>query len=161
METGNWDNPQRGRIYSADGCSPALNTMQGGGLEPKILESYVEKQYNKFIGENGYVPEFFNPYNCNEIEDVAPTLTAQGDSVTKSSTVLKSENYRIRKLTPRECWRLMGVKDEDFNKLHDISNTQLYKMAGNSIVADVLVAIFRNLFINKTEYVKKGNLFNL
>lgn len=161
VETGNWDNPQRGRIYSSDGCSPALNTMQGGGLEPKILESYVEKQYNKFIGENGYVPEFFNPYNCNEIEDVAPTLTAQGDSVTKSSTVLKSENYRIRKLTPRECWRLMGVKDEDFNKLHDISNTQLYKMAGNSIVADVLVAIFRNLFINKTEYVKKGNLFNL
>lgn len=161
VETGNWDNPQRGRIYSADGCSPALNTMQGGGLEPKILESYVEKQYNKFIGENGYVPEFFNPYNCNEIEDVAPTLTTQGDSVTKSSTVLKSENYRIRKLTPRECWRLMGVKDEDFNKLHDISNTQLYKMAGNSIVADVLVAIFRNLFINKTEYVKKGNLFNL
>lgn len=141
-------NPQRGRIYSADGCSPALNTMQGGGLEPKILESYVEKQYKKFIGKNGYVPEFFNPYNCNEIEDVAPTLTAQGDSVTKSSTVLKNENYRIRKLTPRECWRLMGVKDEQYDKLHDISNTQLYKMAGNSIVVDVLMGIFKNLFLS-------------
>jgi DNA (cytosine-5)-methyltransferase 1 len=140
-------NPQRGRIYSADGCPPALNTMQGGGLEPKILESYVEKQYKKFVGKNGYVPEFFNPYNCNEIEDVAPTLTAQGDSVTKSGTVLKSENYRIRKLTPRECWRLMGVKDEQYDKLHDISNTQLYKMAGNSIVVDVLMGIFKNLFL--------------
>lgn len=55
-------------------------------------------------------------------------------------------NYRIRKLTPRECWRLMGVKDEQYDKLHDISNTQLYKMAGNSIVVDVLMGIFKNLF---------------
>ena len=149
METDSFGgNPQCGRVYSADGCSPTLNTMQGGGREPKILESYVEKQYKKFIGKNGYVPEFFNPYNCNEIEDVAPTLTAQGDSVTKSSTVLKSENYRIRKLTPRECWRLMGVRDEQYDKLHDISNTQLYKMAGNSIVVDVLMGIFKNLFLN-------------
>ena len=88
-------NPQRGRIYSPDGCSPALNTMQGGGPEPKI-----------------------------------------------------TENYRIRKLTPRECWRLMGVKDEQYDKLHDISNTQLYKMAGNSIVVDVLMGIFKNLFLS-------------
>lgn len=56
------------------------------------------------------------------------------------------EGYRIRKLTPRECWRLMGVKDEYFDKLHDISNSQLYKLAGNSIVVDVLEAIFRCLF---------------
>lgn len=58
-----------------------------------------------------------------------------------------SDGYRIRKLTPRECWRLMGVKDEQFDKLHDISNTQLYKLAGNSIVVDVLEAIFKNLFL--------------
>lgn len=58
------------------------------------------------------------------------------------------KNYRIRKLTPRECWRLMGVKDEQFDKLHDISNSQLYKLAGNSIVVDVLMGIFKNLLIS-------------
>ena len=61
------------------------------------------------------------------------------------------KNYRIRKLTPRECWRLMGVKDEQFDKLHDLSNTQLYKLAGNSIVVDVLMAIFKNLFVSDEE----------
>lgn len=66
------------------------------------------------------------------------------------------DNYRIRKLTPRECWRLMGVKDEQYDKLHDISNTQLYKMAGNSIVVDVLMGIFRNMFLNDNN--TKGQL---
>lgn len=51
--------------------------------------------------------------------------------------------YRIRKLTPLECWRLMGFSDEDFNRAAEVnSNTQLYKQAGNSIVKDVLMAIF-------------------
>ena len=95
VNTGNWDNPQRGRIYSDKGCCPALNTAQGCGLEPKI-----------------------------------------------------TENYRIRKLTPRECWRLMGVKDEQFDKISGISNSQLYKLAGNSIVVDVLMGIFKNLFLS-------------
>lgn len=53
-------------------------------------------------------------------------------------------NYRIRKLTPKECWRLMGFSDTDFDKT-TCSNTQLYKQAGNSIVVNVLMAIFREL----------------
>ena len=53
---------------------------------------------------------------------------------------------RIRKLTPRECFRLMGFTDAEFDKIKGISNTQLYKMAGNSICVPVLEAIFRNLF---------------
>ena len=58
-----------------------------------------------------------------------------------------AKHYRIRKLTPKECMRLMGVKDEDFQKMKDagISDSQLYKMAGNSIVVDVLEAMFRNI----------------
>ena len=56
------------------------------------------------------------------------------------------EAYRIRKLTPRECFRLMGFTDADFDKIKGISNTQLYKMAGNSIVVNVLEGIFRELF---------------
>ena len=55
--------------------------------------------------------------------------------------------YRIRKLTPLECWRLMGFDDADFRKAEQVnSNTQLYKQAGNSIVVDVLMAIFRSLY---------------
>lgn len=59
--------------------------------------------------------------------------------------------YRIRKLTPKECWRLMGFTDEEFEKAAAVnSNTQLYKQAGNSIVVDVLVAIFSEM-INSLE----------
>lgn len=56
--------------------------------------------------------------------------------------------YRIRKLTPKECWRLMGFSDEDFEKAQNagVSNTQLYKQAGNSIVTDVLYYIFKELY---------------
>ena len=93
-------NPQTGRAYSPDGISPRLNTMQGGGLEPKILQS---------------------------------------------------EDYKIRKLTPLECWRLMGFSDNDYYAAKSVgtSNAQLYKQAGNSIVITVLEAIFRNLFFKK------------
>ena len=57
-----------------------------------------------------------------------------------------TENSRIRKLTPLECWRLMGFDDEDFRKAEKVcSNSQLYKQAGNSIVVDVLVGILGNL----------------
>ena len=53
---------------------------------------------------------------------------------------------RIRKLTPKECWRLMGFDDEDFDKAKEVnSDTQLYKQAGNSIVVNVLEAIFREM----------------
>ena len=58
--------------------------------------------------------------------------------------------YRIRKLTPRECGRLMGVSDEDIDKMAAVnSNTQLYKQFGNSIVVDVMSAMFRNLNIEQ------------
>ena len=60
------------------------------------------------------------------------------------------DNYRIRKLTPKECWRLMGFDDEDFRKAEQVnSNTQLYKQAGNSIVVNVLEGILKNLLEGK------------
>lgn len=85
--------------------------------------------------ENGQELEL-NETGCSN------TLT----SVQKDNYLL--EQHHIRKLTPRECWRLMGVKDEQFDKLHDLSNTQLYKLAGNSIVVDVLMGIFKNLILS-------------
>ena len=58
----------------------------------------------------------------------------------------QKQNYRIRKLTPRECWRLMGVKDEDFEKVaKNQSNSSLYHLAGDSIVVNVLLAIFKEM----------------
>ena len=57
------------------------------------------------------------------------------------------KNYRIRKLTPLECFRLMGVQDEDSKKMLIVnSNSQCYKQAGNSIVVDVMSAMFKKLF---------------
>lgn len=58
----------------------------------------------------------------------------------------QTQNYRIRKLTPKECWRLMGVKDEDFEKVaKNQSNSSLYHLAGDSIVVNVLMAIFKEM----------------
>ena len=62
----------------------------------------------------------------------------------------EKQPLRVRKLTPKECWRLMGFADEDVEKAAKVcSNSQLYKQAGNSIVVDVLMAIFKELFIPK------------
>lgn len=67
--------------------------------------------------------------------------------------------YRIRKLTPRECWRLMDFSDEDFDKAARVnSSTQLYKQAGNSICRNVLVAIFGQMIPGKENVYKQGSL---
>lgn len=67
-----------------------------------------------------------------------------------SDTMGTLQNYRIRKLTPKECWRLMGFDDTDFEKAEKVnSNTQLYKQAGNSIVVNVLEGILKNLLENE------------
>ena len=128
-------------IETENGISPTLTTR------PDIL-GYVEKKYNNFIEKNGYMPEMFNPYNESEIKDIAPAQSTQCGSTGSSATILKLENnLRIRKLTPKECWRLMGFSDESFEKAQKVnSNAQLYKQAGNSIVVNVLEKIIKNLF---------------
>src|SRR5690554_3187421 len=74
-----------------------------------------------------------------------PTLKTSGNDI---GVVINEKHLKIRKLTPLETWRLMGISDEDFYKAKDsgISDTQLYKQAGNAIVVDVLEHIFRQLF---------------
>lgn len=80
---------------------------------------------------------------------IAPTVRENHGQVT--GIVVRDDkmnNLRIRKLTPKECWRLMGFDDADFEKASKVcSNTQLYKQAGNSIVVNVLVAILNNLIM--------------
>ena len=59
---------------------------------------------------------------------------------------LNKNNLKIRKLTPRECFRLMGVKDEDYDKVKkNQSDSSLYHLAGDSIVVNVLMAIFKEM----------------
>ena len=78
-------------------------------------------------------------------EGLSPTLTTMGGGNTEPK-VITAADYRIRKLTPKECWRLMGFSDEDFEKASKVnSNSQLYKQAGNSIVVNVLMEIFKKL----------------
>ena len=77
--------------------------------------------------------------------DVCPTLMANNQDLYKLEAD-EMKKYRIRKLTPRECWRLMGFSDEDFEKAEQVnSNTQLYAQAGNSIVVNVLEGIFSQM----------------
>ena len=103
-------------------------------IEPKI------KRLGNLYDENAGGARVGNVYAP---DGLAPVLqTAQGEN----RQPLMYENYRIRKLTPKECFRLMGFTDADFDKIKGISNTQLYKMAGNSIVVNVLEGIFRELF---------------
>ena len=142
-----------------DGMSNTLTTVQKDNLiiEPlKIMQPVVIgstqipmvidtevvtiKRLGNLYDENAGGARAGNVYAPNGL---APALqTAQGGN----RQPLMYEDYRIRKLTPRECFRLMGFTDADFDKIHGISNTQLYKMAGNSIVVNVLEAIFKQLF---------------
>ena len=130
------------KIKDVSNCIPArydkgVETQRSAGtavIEPKI------KRLGNLYDENAGGARAGNTYDP---DGLAPALqTAQGGN----RQPLMYEDYRIRKLTPRECFRLMGFTDADFDKIKGISNTQLYKMAGNSICVPVLEAIFRNLF---------------
>lgn len=126
-------NPQTGRVYNIDGISPTLNTMQGGGREPKIaipvltLDRAKKRQKGRRIKTNG--EQMF-------------TLTAQ------DRHGVMTEYFKIRKLTPRECWKLQGFPDWAFDKAQEVnSNSQLYKQAGNSVTVNVIKAIAERLEI--------------
>lgn len=88
---------------------------------------------------------------------ICPTIT--GATFNYNNTL--NNGYRIRKLTPRECFRLMGVSDADIDKIQaaGISKSQQYKMAGNSIVVNCLAAIFRQLFIGNFNKVVQTEIF--
>lgn len=137
-------NPQAGRIYSADGLSPTMDSCSGGNRMPKVLvEPFI-------VASRGRNPE--NPSDRTAGSPTEQRFESKTDGCTNTLTTVQKDNYvvnpelRIRKLTPLECWRLMGFDDEDFYKAEKVnSNTQLYKQAGNSIVVNVLEAMFDNL----------------
>lgn len=130
---------QRDLVYSKEGVMGAL--VATDYKQPKqiaeinqvgMLDIKGNEQVRRVYGDNG----------------ISPTLnTMQGGN--RQPKILEDLDYRIRKLTPRECFRLMGMKDEDIDKIQaaGISNTQQYKMAGNSICIPVLEVIFKELFL--------------
>lgn len=128
------------RVYDPEGLSPTLNTMGGGGRQPKIVAMRGRNPENPSDRTSGVNTEQRLEVNQNGTSNTITT-------VQKDNPVMEDEApLRIRRLTPRECWRLMGRTDEDFDKAASVnSDTQLYKQAGNSIVVDVLVAIFAQL----------------
>lgn len=148
-------NDQRSRVYNPKGISPCLDTMQGGHTQPKIID-YVDgevriKEATKLgykVVEEGDSINLEHPNSTTRRgrvgKKVAQTLTTSPQQATLV-------NYRIRRLTPLECWRLMGIADEDFYKAKNsgVSDSQLYKQAGNAIVVDVLYYIFKNMLEEK------------
>ena len=132
---------QAGSIYDKEGLAPSIDTMQDGYRQPMVEELVDNKTEIKVIGN--YMPSGHNASRIVNSNGLAPTVKENHGTVTATDI-----DYRIRKLTPKECWRLMGFDDEDFDKAEKVnSNTQLYKQAGNSIVVNVLEKILRNLFL--------------
>ena len=115
------------RVYHENGIAPTLTATGESGAKKIICEQRCDEGLR-----------FFKGNVCGTIR----TIDAGGDK-----RVIE-EDFKIRKLTPRECFRLMGMRDDDIDKIQavGISNTQQYKMAGNSIVINVLEVIFKNLF---------------
>ena len=92
----------------------------------------------KIMVIGNYSPSGHDAARIVDSDGVAPTVKENHGTVTGTM-----QNLRIRKLTPKECFRLMGFDDESFHKAEAVnSNTQLYKQAGNSIVVDVLEELF-------------------
>lgn len=142
--------PQGNRVYSADGIAASL-TAQGVGSYGGASGLYaVDENINPVRIGNIYGEQFGTGYAGNvwDQESVSPTImTAQGGN--RQPLVVDNVKWRIRKLTPKECWRLMGFSDEDCNRASDyVSDSSLYKQAGNSIVTSCLVAIFYSLLFN-------------
>ena len=167
---GNWKNPQVGRIYSPDGCAPTLNTCGVGSHEPKIVCG-IDKSVNDtkqieyancitaredrgisnrksegtaVLEKIGNVNPSGKGMNGNVFSEdgLAPTLTTNKGEGNKILT-----GIRIRKLTPKETFRLMGFSDSAYNVASKVvSNSQLYKISGNSIVVDVLFYIYIELY---------------
>ena len=148
----------------------AINTGEGSRRcdASNYISNQVEENFNLKIKNNtiqGYLPAYdgdgvnissrMKYQRGNVQKESVQTITTSGGN-DRGVVDVVNQKLRIRKLTPKEVWRLMGFDDEDFEKAEKVnSNTQLYKQAGNSIVVNVLEAIFNNLLIDYKQDVKK------
>lgn len=140
---------QSNTVYDENALCPNITTVEGGGTQQiKVCESHI-------VAMRGRNPDNPSDRTTGSQTEQRLEVNMQGmsnclTSVQKDNLLLERPQYRIRKLTPRECGRLMGVSDEDIDKMAEVnSNTQLYKQFGNSIVVDIMCAMFENLNINQ------------
>ncbi|RLE42363.1 hypothetical protein DRJ16_04940 [Candidatus Woesearchaeota archaeon] len=132
----NRNNPQAGRIYDSNGISPSLNCMQGGNLQPFITEPKMitlDKEGNKIKNtpDIGQAKRIYSP------KGISPALNNWSPRTL--------QDFRIRKLTPKECFRLQGFLNDEII-LDGLSNTQKYKLAGNGQSVNVVKKIFERMF---------------
>ena len=149
------------------GVSNTLTTVQ---KDTYVLEEDIrnkKQQLCDYTVENNLVKPYdvinhgYTEHRLNKIKDnknivlsknILPTLMTRPDELgvavnSNQEKIQDTKGLRIRKLTPKECWRLMGFDDEDFERAEKVnSNAQLYKQAGNSIVVNVLETILTSLF---------------
>lgn len=139
---------RRGRVQDNGNTCPTITATETGicRIEPK--ERFF-KQAIDTLNENDCEPgDTINAFNKHvDKSGYSPTLTTRPEGF-KTAILPVTDNIRIRKLTPKETFRLMGFSDKDFDAAQNagISNSQLYKQAGNSIVVDVLYYIYVELY---------------
>lgn len=120
-----------GGVWDTSKICPTLTTMQGGDRQPHIIQNYS------------------HCIDANYFKGASPTDAVKGrrQLVYEYNDISDILNIRIRKLTPKECFRLMGFNDSAYESASKVcSNSQLYKQCGNSIVVDVLYYIFIELY---------------
>ena len=141
-------NPQAGRVYNSDGLSPTLDSCSGGNRMPKILDyQYIN---NKISYKHTQLPCILDDRDEGfgiKTSDYCPTQRANRNGIKCIET-----NCRIRKLTPKECWRLMSFEDKDVEAVQNIgmSDSAMYKQAGNSIITNCVELIAEHLY--KAQY---------
>lgn len=139
-------NGMNGSVYSEEGLSPTLTTNKGEGNKVAIKQAtkqgYIECEVGG-VADLSYPDSKTRRGRVQDNGNISPTITATETGVCRIESLI-----RIRKLTPRETFRLMGFSDENFDAAQKagISNSQLYKQAGNSIVVDVLYYIYVELY---------------
>ena len=175
LEGDKWDNllDANRRVYSTEKASPTITTCGGGQREVKILEPIsFDYRYDEGvrIRNDGFAPTINSSHTGTESasgqgfiaeplaldeqngyirkDGTVGTIVTDGSSPKHNNRVVEPmPNMRVRKLTPRECFRLMGVKDEDYERVaENQSKSSLYHCAGDSIVTSCLMSIFGELF---------------
>lgn len=159
---------RRGRVQHGGDVSPTVTCGSGAIVRIEVMENgFFQQALETAERENAKPGDIVDAFNGRVHKDgISPTITTRPEG--KKTAVLpvvedknmedfkkmekanesKKPKYAIRKLTPRECWRLMNFSDEDFEKAASVnSNSQLFKQAGNSIACGVLCALFSQLNI--------------
>lgn len=141
-------NHNASRIVDDEGLAPTVKENHGTVTAIEVVVNGFYEKAIKTARKNKIDPgDTISAYNESvDKSGCSPTVTTRPEG--KKTAILPVTNdLRIRKLTPKECWRLMGIDDEDFEKAQKVvSNSQLYRQAGNGIVVDVFAKILEGLF---------------